>query len=61
MIIGKLPFIIEWMIDNTLLQTNLDSISEQITRPWQIIQDDNQFMWIVRNQEMGHFPKIKNG
>jgi hypothetical protein len=33
MIINELPLTIDWMIDNALLQTNLDSISEQIPRP----------------------------
>ncbi len=33
MIINELPLTIDWMIDNALLQTILDSILEQIPRP----------------------------
>jgi hypothetical protein len=43
MITNKLLFIIEWMTENTLLQIILDFTSEQIARPWQILQNDNQF------------------
>lgn len=64
MITNELLFIVEWMIENTLLQIILNFISKQISRPWRTPQDDNRFdpfMWIVRHQEMGHFTKKKNG
>jgi hypothetical protein len=34
MIIGELPLIIEWMIENALLQTILNFILDQKIRPW---------------------------
>ncbi len=43
MITNELLFIVEWMIENALLQIILDFILKQIARPWQIPQDDNQF------------------
>ncbi len=62
MITNELLFIVEWMIENTLLQIILDFISKKIVRPWRTPQDDNRFdpwpfMWIVKHQEMGHSTK----
>jgi hypothetical protein len=33
MIIGEVPFTIEWMIENTLLHSILDFVLEQIIKP----------------------------
>ncbi len=64
MIIGELPLIIEWMIENALLQTILNFILDQKIRPWWTLQNDSQFdpfMWIVKNQKMRHSTKKQKG
>jgi len=43
LITGKLLFKIQCMIGNALLHSILDTISEQIKQPWQVLQDDNLF------------------
>jgi len=41
LITNKVPFIIQCMIENTLLHLILDTISKQIEQPWQVSQDDS--------------------
>jgi hypothetical protein len=43
LIINKLLFTIQCMIENALLHSILDINFEQIKWPWLIPQDDNQF------------------
>jgi hypothetical protein len=43
LIIGELPFSVECMIENALLDSILNTTSKQIEQPWRVPQDDNRF------------------
>ncbi len=52
LITGKLPFTIQYMIENALLHSILDSIFKKIERPWWGPQNNNRFNILCRLLEI---------
>jgi hypothetical protein len=62
LITGELLLIIQCMIENTLLHSILDTISQQIERPWQVPQDDHRFdllCGLLKIRKWGNLQKNK--